>query len=430
MIARLLLLCLSGVCVAQTPATFQWGVCTHLALQRVDAERVLSSVDTAGFNSIRDDVFWGALESERDALRFPAKYDELRKALTGMAARGHQPLVVLGLGNRHYDGGGLVRSDAAIDAYARYARFVAAGLAPQVRRFEIWNEWNTGFGAKPPATSARASEYVRMLVPAAAAIRAASPQAEIIGGVTSGVDLPWFREFIGAGGLKHVNAVSVHSYTLFRRENNPEGAIASIDKLRALLVEAEPGREIPIYVTEIGWPTNNGKHGVSEREAAIYLARFLLLARSRPWIGGVWWYDLLDDGDSGTRAEHRFGLVRRDHSPKPAFVMAAATAKLLKRGAVKAYRFANGGYLVTGSDDGGAWAVGWVLDAQHLAWSEGSTDEPTVPEQYSGLAARLPEDGYPLLFRRVEGQWKADPQWLREVHRPGSPIISDRRGAT
>ena len=182
--------------------------------------------------------------------------------MAGAAARGQSPLVVLAYGNRHYDGGGLVVSRAAIDAYANYAGFVASELKGQVRQFEIWNEWNSGFGSKPKVNRGDAQAYVRMLAPAAAAIHAANPEAEVIGGVTAGVDLEWFRELIAAGGLAHLDAISAHSYTLFRREINPEGAIVSLDKLHALLEEAEPQREIPVYVTEIGWPTNKGKHGV------------------------------------------------------------------------------------------------------------------------------------------------------------------------
>jgi hypothetical protein len=425
MSARLCLLLFVGTCAAQPVDTFQFGVCTHLALQRQDAGQVLSLVDAGGFNSIRDDAFWGAIESDRNVLRLPPKYAELRKAFAGSAARGHNPLVILAYGNRHYDGGGLVRSRAAIDAYARYAGFVASELRPHVRQFEIWNEWNSGFGSKPRVTRAAASDYVRVLASASAAVRAAHPQAVVIGGVTSGVDLAWYRELIDAGGLAHLDAVSVHSYTLFRREVNPEGAIASIDKLHQLLVEAEPERDIPVYVTEVGWPTNHGKHGVSERDAAMYLVRFMLLARTRPWIGGVWWYDLVDDGESDSSAEHRFGLVRRDLSPKPAFGVAMSVMKLLDSGEpLRAYRYPGGGYLVTGRDERGPWAMGWSMSPRSLAWTGGSTPEPDVPAQYGAIEPTLPADGYPVLFRKQQGTWTADAQWLeRSGAGPRTPAI-------
>jgi hypothetical protein len=429
---RIVLAMLLGLCIARSAGAFQFGVCTHLALKRGNADQVLSLMAAGGFDSFRDDAFWGAIESQPGTLRFPGKYDELRTAMAGAAARGQSPIVVLAYGNRHYDAGGLVVSRAATDAYAIYAGFVARELKGQVRQFEIWNEWNSGFGSKPKVNRGDAQAYVRMLRPAAAAIHAANPEAVVIGGVTAGVDLQWIRELIAAGGLAHLDAISVHSYTLFRRETNPEGAVASLDKLHALLQEAEPQREIPVYVTEIGWPTNKGQHGVEEREAAMYLARFTLLARTRPWIGGVWWYDLIDDGDSDTQAEQRFGLVRRSLAPKAAMRTAKSVAALLQSTEPhRAYRFPTGGYLVTGTDAAGRWAMGWKMSEQFLSWEDGSTREPDVPAEYAALAARLATDGYPLLFRRVNGVWQRDAKWFEDSKpRPTSlDVRVTRRGA-
>src|SRR6187551_1138440 len=114
-----------GLCLAGTAAAFQFGVCTHLALKRGNANQVLSLMSAGGFNSFRDDAYWSAIESQPGELRFPAKFDELRTAIAAAGARGDYPMVVLAYGNRHYDGGGLVVSPAAIDAYAKYAGFVA-----------------------------------------------------------------------------------------------------------------------------------------------------------------------------------------------------------------------------------------------------------------------------------------------------------------
>jgi len=387
-------------------------------LGRGTSAQVLASIADGGFNSLREDVFWGAIESEPGVLRFPPKYDELRATLRGAAQRGHSPIVILGLGNRHY-GGGLPTTDSQIAGYARYAQFVATQLRADVRQFEVWNEWNSGFGSKPRVKRGDAAAYARLLASASAAVRRGNPDAQVIGGVTSGVDFPWFRALIAAGGLAHLDAVSVHSYTLFRQHPNPEGAIASLDSLRKLLKEAAPERDIPVYVTEIGWPTNRGKHGVSERGAAMYLTRFVLLARTRPWIGGVWWYDLIDDGDSDTSAEHRFGLMRRNLQPKPSYGAAKNVATLIEsEKPLRAFRLSNGGYLVTGSDSHGPWAVGWAMRPAFLAWSGGSTREAAAPAAYASIAAQLPADGYPLIFRGDGDRWRPDSRWLEDR---GSP---------
>lgn len=404
-------------------SAFQFGVCVHLALNRSNAETVVRLASDAGFSSIRDDVYWSAVETTPGVLNFPAKFEQVRLAMQGMAARGGSPLVVLDFGNRFYDGGGLVTSDEGIAAFSRYSRFIAETFGGTVKQYEVWNEWNAGFGSKPKVDQGDAAAYARLLKSSAAAIRQGNPNARVVGGATSGVDLKWIGMLIESGGLADLDVLSVHSYTLFRAQTNPEGAIYSLDRLHDRVLKAEPNRTIPIQVTEMGWPTNIGKHGVSERDAAKYLVRFMLLARSRPWLGGVWWYDLIDDGDSQTLAEHRFGLVRRDLTPKPAYVAARAIARMvLAGGDVRSYRLGSGGYIVTGTDAQGPWATAWNLERTFLALSGASTNEPAASQELDTLSAELPEDGFPVLFRRVNGAWRADATWQETlVRRPMTP---------
>ncbi len=407
-----LLLLLAGLASPGEAAPFQFGVCVHLAMARSDADTVLRLVDDAGFDSIRDDAYWSGVERAQGSLEYPARYAESRKAMEALARRGHSPLVILAYGNQFYDGGGFPTSADGIAAYARYAGFVASTLRDSVRQFEVWNEWNSGFGSVPATKSGAAAAYVRMLAPAAAAIRAANPDAEIIGGVTAGVDLAWLRELIAVGGLAHLDALSVHSYTLFRYRINPEGAIHSLDRLHALLESADPKRNIPVYVTEMGWPTNEGRHGVSESDAAKYLVRFMMLARSRPWIGGVWWYDLIDDGPSATNAQHRFGLVRTNLAPKSAFVAARTVARLVTGDAtVTAFRSGAHHYLATGTDESGPWAMAWTLEPEFRDWKDGAPAQEAAPAEFAALVEKLPANGNPVLFRKSGGAWQLDAAW-------------------
>lgn len=413
--SRLLLVVL-GLGCAPLAAAFQFGVCVHLAMLRSDAATVTRLVEDGGFNSLRDDAFWSGVEKAPGVLEYPARYADSRQAMQSLAKRGDKSIVILAYGNKFYDGGGFPTSPEGIAAYARYAGFVAQTLRGSVQHFEVWNEWNSGFGSKPKARSGSAADYVNMLAPAVAAIRAANPEATIIGGVTAGVDLVWLRALIAAGGLKHLDAISVHSYTLFRYRVNPEGAIHSLDKVNALLKSAEPGRDIPVYVTEMGWPTNQGKHGVSERDAAKYLVRFTLLARSRPWIAGVWWYDLIDDGKSDSNAQHRFGLVRTDITPKPAFAAARTVGPLVvANGTVSAFKLDARHYLATGSDDKGRWVMAWTLEEKFRDWSEGAPTQSAAPAEFAPLTAQLPDDGYPVLFRKTDGAWRADSAWRQQM---------------
>ena len=391
---------------------FQFGACIHLALSRSNSDAVLKLVDTAGFNTIRDDFYWSTVEPAQGQLQVPAKFEQLRLAVEGVKQRGGTPLLILSFGNNFYDGGGLVTSEAGIAAFARYAAFIATTFKGKVEQFEVWNEWNTGFGSKPKVNHGDAADYVRLLAATSKAIHDANPQARVIGGVTAGVDFNWINELIAAGGLAYLDALSVHSYTLFRFQVNPEGAIRSLDKLHAVLEKAQPGRNLPVFVTEMGFPTNTGKMGVPEVDVAKYLVRFVMLARTRPWLGGVWWYDLIDDGNNATLAEHRFGLVAEDQRSKPAFLAASDVSRLVLAGTdFHSYRFGDNGYAVTGTDPRGRWAVAWTLESTFLAWIDGKTDEPAAPADIAALGSSVSPRGFPKLFRFAGGKWAPDPAW-------------------
>jgi hypothetical protein len=75
---------------------------------------------------------------------------------------GYWPLVILGFGNKFYDGGGFPVSDAAQAAFVRYATFVANRFKGDVKTYEVWNEWNIGGGIYP-AVHGDPVVYARLL---------------------------------------------------------------------------------------------------------------------------------------------------------------------------------------------------------------------------------------------------------------------------
>ncbi len=70
-------------------------------------------------------------------------------------------------------------------------------------------------------------------------------------------------------------------------KGTPASAIRHLEALKALVDKLAPGRNLPIYVTEAGWPVHAGQHGVTEQLSADYLQQFMLLAKARPWITSV-----------------------------------------------------------------------------------------------------------------------------------------------
>ena len=110
---------------------------------------------------------------------------------------------------------------------------------------------------------------------------------------------------------------------------------------------------MPLYLTEMAWPSHQGACGIDENLQAAYLARAFFLARTLPSIRGMWWYDFRNDGTDRTEREHNFGLVRQDFTPKPAYRVLTAVSDIVANyrfigrdensdGDVVALRFARG----------------------------------------------------------------------------------------
>jgi polysaccharide biosynthesis protein PslG len=404
------LLCLGTSYPCRAQRQLQFGVGTHIST--VEPTRTdLATLDA----TFRDDVQWTRIERTPGHLEYAASFSSLDQLVTDVLKRNKKPLIVLPGGNKIYDGGGQVTSSEAVAAYARYAQFVARQLKGRVTQLEIWNEWEEGGGApKDAATKGDPVAYANLLRATYPAVKAGNPDAVVIGGAIAGSDAQWVQKFVQAGGLQYLDAFSIHPYVhcnaavpgapshlnisslsnqaasksgvvqsaspeavLRPIGGTPEQSIALVDQLKTTLDQLSPGRTIPIYVTEIGWPTSVAKCGVPDTVAAAYLQRFMLLAAARPYVAGVWWYDLFDDGADPSNPEHRFGLVHQDHTPKAAYNALAALKPILESREVPIETLGTSGEIVVSGkgSDGKEFYSAWLptnSPTETRAWSQGT----------------------------------------------------------
>ena len=88
------------------------------------------------------------------------------------------------------------------------------------------------------------------------------------------------------------------------------------------------GKSVDLYITEMGFPTSKYvQGGVSENQAGLSVLRYTIAARSRPYIKGIWWYDLIDDGTNKLNNEHNFGFIKYDGTPKYTFNLLSEYSK-------------------------------------------------------------------------------------------------------
>jgi hypothetical protein len=315
--AALALCALAGAAAAE-PFIVGIGRSIHDPPQAADAMRWL------GVGSMRLDAPWQSIEIAPGRYAIPAWLED---AVDRANDDGVEPLLILVYGHSAY-GGDKPRSAVSIAAFKRYAVYVAKHFEGRVRYFDLWNEWDGRTGRTSLGT---ADDYVALAREVYPALKAANPSALVLSGGISryGLDHGFVERFIALGGLQFVDALSLHPYNALRG-GSPEDAIEELDRIHTLVPA------VPIYVTEMGYPSFAGKGGVDARTAADYLTRFVLLASERPYIAGVWWYCLRDQGTDPNDKEHHFGTFDFAWQPKPAaHALRAVAASLADTGRLR-----------------------------------------------------------------------------------------------
>jgi hypothetical protein len=313
---------------------FLVGVCTHFSQGKGIIEMNIHSMKNAGIGAIRDEATWSSLERQKASLVMPQRYtDYVRSA----SAAGLNVMLILDYANRFYDDGDRPRSTEAIEGFCRYAEFVVRHFGKDVRLYEVWNEWDIGIGLPKKYNKGGSPEdYIRLLKAVYPRVKAIEPDAIVIaGGCTSGaVKRGWFEKIIQFGALDYSDAVSIHSYNYGAGfpERSPETCSAWMTDVQKMLRKYNKGKDVPFYVTEMGWPTHIGKRSTTPELSASYLARLYLLARTSPSFRGLWWYDFQDDGWKAEYNENNFGIVRPDLTPKPHYYVMADISDLVARG--------------------------------------------------------------------------------------------------
>jgi hypothetical protein len=237
--------------------------------QRVEPDRwaaLLNGVRAAGIRQGRSDAFWFWAERGRPFDLDVPLWDWSRTDLMvrEMAERGIAWLPVLDGAPpwERVDRRDVQSPPRSMEHYARYAAEFArrygrggsfwaeADGLPYlpVTTYEIWNEPNMSNFWAPHVEPDR---YADMYVRAREAIHAVDPAAvAMVGGLT--VPMGGFVEDMIAARpdlAGAIDAVGLHPYSRSGR-----GTVAWVNKLRKTLDQLGQ-REVPVFVTELGWPT-------------------------------------------------------------------------------------------------------------------------------------------------------------------------------
>lgn len=245
--------------------------------------------------------------------------------------------------------------DFVYNAVARYGR-----ERGQIKYWELWNEPNLAASGYESGLYTIA-DFVRILEVGRAAALAADPEAKIVmGGLASiwgeppsayNYDYFDYLDQVGRlGGWAYVDIIAIHPY----RPDAPEGdawrrdqSLTFSQELRRLDGILRTYGSKPIWLTEVGWSTNQGWPGVDEQTQAFFLVRAYMHAIAHPSVEKLFWYDFRNDTRPSApyerpvynerEVEFHYGLLRRSFPldreradlRKPSFLAYRAMTDLL-----------------------------------------------------------------------------------------------------
>ncbi|MCW6159563.1 MAG: glycosyl hydrolase [Candidatus Micrarchaeales archaeon] len=208
-------------------------------------------------------------------------------------------------------------------------------LYPEVHVWEIWNEpqfneWQSGF------LNGSVHNYFLMLKSAYSIIKAhnATDTVLCLGGdniYTGGrgpsyADYLWAQQLWSYGASDYCDAISLHAYTSFTflMTSSPDGANQTMGSMYNETIGAyENLTGKPIWITEVGIPSNNGTGTPASLNDSIakqseFLNQTYSLLLAKPYIKGIFWFNLI--GYEHPPYEIDYGLLNATTlRPKPSF---------------------------------------------------------------------------------------------------------------
>lgn len=333
-----------------------FGVCTHFGRADWDIDRLVALMKRMGVSVVRDEIYWSNVETEKGRYAIPERAERWLKAVS---EAGIKVILILSYGNKLYESAEYP-SGTDPEAFARFAAFMVRTLKSRgiVVAYEIWNEPNNfhfqkGYGGvwNGSNNSPWVEKFSRFVATVSAAIKKEDPSVPVItGGGVPPATVWMLRRFPEC--FQQVDGLTEHPYgyrnpsetiAFGGKANEERDGVSVADDQRSLLSllstlreegRKSQNREMPLYITEIGYSTYREQKktslyaGFSESAQAAYHARSLVMGLAS---GARFWclYDLFSDGNDSQEPEHNFGLVRRDYSPKPVVGAVERVARLL-----------------------------------------------------------------------------------------------------
>jgi len=291
-----------------------------IGMSQADIDRTLDEMQAMGVQNVRILIPWNGIELADDFF-----YWNKVDALVNSAYE--RDMGILGVLNSTpawaTEPGQPAPASPPADT-AEYAEFVGAvadRYAGKVSAYEVWNEPNYYKFWEPTPDAAA---YTALLKVAYGAIKAADPNAVVVGGViaaapdsgTQAIDsVRYVTEMYEAGAAGYFDALSFHPYSieLFSAGASVEGSpLVMANQIHEVMTAYGDGNK-KIWATEYGMPTVL----VTEAGQATYIDDFLSTWRDLDYAGPAYIHTVRDLA-SLDLVQGTFGVYHQDWTEKPA----------------------------------------------------------------------------------------------------------------
>lgn len=291
-------------------------------LPPAEETRQFDAVRTLGVGAVRLAVDWGRIEPARGR----RDWTPIDHALGLAEERDIEVIEVLAY-NAPWNapGGDPMTRPMDLSAWSDWVHAAAVRYKGRIHAWEVWNEPNADtflrgdYAAHPEA---RWTDYRDILAAARTELKAVDPTNIVVFGGIAHTSDDWDRDveaYYEADAVRLADVLAIHPY-VGADPNDPRWYPRYLDQvLRTMERHGDAAR--PVWVTEIGIPTDLHPLAVSEAVQAEWVDGLFRVALARPTIERVFWYDLQDEGGEA------FGVLRADGSEKPAAARLRALAR-------------------------------------------------------------------------------------------------------